>query len=240
MRTLRDKVILITGAGGTVAGAVEAAFRREGAQLVLIDREAVRVTGRAHSFNTPAFEADLSSFGSAQAVVAQAEAQFGRVDGLVHLVGEVVMGRVDEVHEADFERAFATNVQTLFYTVKAVLPALRRREEAFIAGIAAGEAYGERAAGRSLFAAAKGAVASFLRALDAELQGSHVGVGIIFPMGTVDTRTNRARLSEEAARHLIHPDALARAFVAAALSGEGGTLLELPVYPPRLPVRQVV
>lgn len=78
MRTLRDKVILITGAGGTVAGAVEAAFRREGAQLVLIDREAVRVTGRAHSFNTPAFEADLSSFGSAQAVVAQAEAQFGR------------------------------------------------------------------------------------------------------------------------------------------------------------------
>jgi NAD(P)-dependent dehydrogenase (short-subunit alcohol dehydrogenase family) len=199
----------------------------------------------AHSYNTPAVEADLCSFENAQSVVAQAEAQFGRVDGLVHLVGEVVVGGIEEVTAADFERAFTTNVQTLFYAVKAVLPALLRREEGFIAGIAAQEAYGDRACGdrapeRSLFAAAKGAVASFLRALDAELQGTAIGVSIVFPMGMVDTRANRARLSEEAARHLIHPDALARAFVAAALSGEGGTLLELPVYPPRLVVQQTL
>jgi NADP-dependent 3-hydroxy acid dehydrogenase YdfG len=37
MKTLNDKIIVITGVGGRLAGAVEDAFREAGAQLVLVD-----------------------------------------------------------------------------------------------------------------------------------------------------------------------------------------------------------
>jgi len=115
----------------------------------------------------------------------------------------------------------------------ASLPALLKREEGFIGSIASQEAWGGGAAGAGLFAAAKGAVATFLRSLDADLAHTQVGVAIIFPMGPVDTLTNRTRFHDTDPAHLIHPFAIAQAFVAAATSGVGGRLLEIPVHPPR-------
>lgn len=234
MKTLANKVIIVTGAGGAIAGSVGSTFRKEGAQLVLVDRDGVRIQGRASGYDTRPIEADFSTLKSAQAVVAQVEAELGRVDGLVHLVGEVVTGSLLEADEADYELAFSSNVKTLFNATKAVLPALLKREEGFIGGIASREAWGGGAAGAGLFAAAKGAVATFLRSLDADLAHTQVGVAIIFPMGPVDTLTNRGRFRRADSAHLIHPHAIAQAFVAAATSGVGGTLLEIPVYPPRV------
>ena len=82
-----------------------------------------------------------------------------------------------------------------------------------------------------MFAAAKSAVATFLRSLDAELASTNVGVAIVFPMGTVDTLTNRKVVGDD--KKLIHPRALASALVSAALSGEDASLMELLIHPPR-------
>ena len=233
MKTLRNKVIIITGAGGAIAGSVESAFRKEGAQLVLVDRDGVRVQGRAAGYDIPPIEADFSTLSGAEAAVAQVEAELGRVDGLVHLVGEVVTGSLLEASEADFDLAFSTNVKTLFNATRAVLPALLKGEEGFVGGIASQEAWGGGAAGAGLFAAAKGAVATFLRSLDADLAHTQIGVGVVFPMGPVDTLTNRSRFPDLEPAQLIHPAALGRAFVAAAQSGVDGRLLEVLVHPPR-------
>lgn len=233
MKTLKDKVVIVTGAGGAVAGSVESAFRKQGAQIVLVDRDGVRIQGRAAGYDVPPIEADFSTFEGAQAVVAQVEAELGRVDGLVHLVGEVVTGSLLDADEKDFDAAFETNVKTLFHATRAVLPALMKREEGFIGGIASQEAWGGGAAGAGLFAAAKSAVATFLRSLDADLADTHVGVAIVFPMGPVDTATNRRRLRGDASLRLINPYAVGQAFVSAALSGTGGSLLEILVHPPR-------
>jgi NADP-dependent 3-hydroxy acid dehydrogenase YdfG len=232
MKTLKDKVIMITGAGGTIAGAVESAFRSEGARLALVDKEKVRILGRANSYRALALEADFSSLENARNVVAEVKRDMGRLDGLIHLVGEIVTADVVDASEEDYEVVFDTNVRTLFHAVKAVLPVLLEQESGMIAGIASQEAWGGSAAGSSLFAAAKSAVATFLRSLDAELVDSAVSVAIAFPMGRVDTLSNR-RMFQAESPHFIHPDAIARALVAAALAGEEGSLLELPIHPPR-------
>jgi NADP-dependent 3-hydroxy acid dehydrogenase YdfG len=232
MKTLKDKVIIITGAGGAIAGAVAEAFYKEGSRLLLVDRDVVRIEGRASSYGTTPVQEDLMSFDSAQRVVAEAKTRYGKVDGVIHLVGDLVTGSVLETSFDDYTRVFQTNVRTLFDMTKAILPDLLKRDEAFIAGIACKEAWGGGAAGMSVFAAAKGAVATFLRSLDEELQNTGVGVSIIYPMGPADTLHNRKtpRTKDQA---LIHPESIARALLDAALSGEGGRLLELPVYPPR-------
>ena len=233
MRTLRDKGIIITGAGGTIAGAVEQAFVEAGARLLLVDRDPVRIKGRASSYNTPPLEADMSSLENAEEMIHRAKTYLGKVDGIIHLVGEIVTGSVGELPADAFDLAFHSNMRTLYYAAKAILPELMKREEGFIAGIASQEAWGGGAANASLFAASKSAVATFLRSLDAELQSSNIAVAIVFPMGPVDTLTNRRQLPSSEPRTLISPKAIAGALVTAALSGDGGRLLELPIYPPR-------
>ncbi len=231
MKTLRDKIVMVTGAGGTIAGAVQEALVRAGARPALVDRDAVRIRGRAASYNALAVESDLGTVDEARRVVAEITERNGRIDGLVHLVGDVVTGAVEDLDVADYERAFDTNVRTLFTTLQATLPELRRREEAFVGGIAAHEAWGGGAAGSGLFAASKSAVAALLRSLDRELEGSAITVGIVFPMGFVDTVSNRQRLGATA--DMVDPRAIASAFVSAAVADDGGRMVELPVYPPR-------
>ncbi len=232
MKTLHDKVIIITGAGGTIAGAVQEALARAGARPALVDRDVVRIQGRATSYNAAAIESALASPEEAERVVREVKEQTGRIDGLVHLVGDVVPGTLQEADQDAFDRSFDTNVRTLFYAIKAVLPELLARDEGFIGGIAAHEAWGGGAAGGGLFAAAKSAVAAMLRSLDRELEDSAVSVGIVFPMGTVDTISNRRQL-QDPGLPMIAPSTIGDAFVSAALAGEGGRLVELPVYPPR-------
>ncbi len=231
MQTLKDKVIVITGAGGAIAGAVAESFAKAGARLLLVDRDLVRIEGRASSYNAPVVESQLNSFEEAQQMVDTAKNTYGKVDGLVHLVGDMDTSTVLDTPLDAYDRVFDSNVRTLFYSVKAVLPELLKREEAFIGGIASREAWGGGAAGASLFAAAKSAVGAFLRSLDKELQDSKVGVSIVYPMGPVDTLTNRH--AHGASSALINPEGIGEAFVRAALSGHGGSLLEIPIYPPR-------
>jgi NADP-dependent 3-hydroxy acid dehydrogenase YdfG len=231
MKTLKDKVIVITGAGGAMAGAVIEGFHRAGARLLLVDRDAMRIEGRANSYGITPCQEDLMSFDSAQRVVAEAKSRFSKVDGLVHLVGDVTTGSVLDTSFEDYSRVFQTNVRTLFDMTKAILPELVKREEAFIAGIASREAWRGSAANSSIFAAAKSAVATFLRSLDGELQDTGVGVSIIYPMGYLDTLHNRKTLGKK--EPFIQSESIAQALVSAALSGQGGRLLEVPVYPPR-------
>ena len=233
MKTLNDKAIVITGAGGAVAGAVEEVFAEAGARPILVDRDVIRIRARADSYATRAIEEDLLTAASAERAASAALERMGRIDGLVHLVGEVVPGRLEEVDDAAFDLAFDSNVRTLFHTLRAFLPHLKTRDEAFVGAIGARQAFQGGMAGAAVFSAAKGAGATMLRSLDAELADTSVVVTIVTPLGTVDTRTSREHLPDPGPGGWISPEAIARAFRAAALTGHGGRLLEVPVYPPR-------
>lgn len=234
MRSLQDHVVIITGAGGSIAGAVADAFLEAGARPALIDRDAVRIEGRAASYSSIAVTSDMATMASAREAVASVCERFGHVDALVHLVGEVTTGSVTEVHDdALYDEAFESNVRTLVNAVAAVLPDFLRRDTGFIGGIASLEAWQGGVAGSALFGAAKSAVASYLRSLDRDLAGTGVNVGICFPMGPVDTASNRRALGRADRSTMIDPRAVGQAFVAAASWEHGGRLVELPIYPPR-------
>ncbi|MEX2502915.1 MAG: SDR family oxidoreductase [Trueperaceae bacterium] len=232
MKTLKDKAIVITGAGGVVAGDVAESLAEAGARPILVDRDRVRIEGRAASFGTIVIEEDLMSEASAHRAADAAHARMGRIDGVVHLIGAIVPGRLEEVDDAAFDEAFDSNVRTLFHVTRAFLPHLRAQEEAWFASIGAKEAFQGGSPGAALFAAAKGAAATMLRSLDAELAGTGVDVTIVSPLGPIDTGSARRHLTEHD-QAWITPQAVARAFRAAALAGEGGRLLELPIHPPR-------
>lgn len=235
MQALRDKVIIITGAGGSIAGAVAEAFREAGARPALIDRELVRIQGRASAYRSAAVESDLNSTAAAERAVAAVLAHHGQLHGLVHLVGERASGPISSIDEATFDTVFNSNVRTLHLAVRAVLPHLMRQRQGFIGGIASKGAWvggmAGGADGAAVFAAAKSAVGAYLHALDDELQGTGVHVSICYPMGVVDTEANRRSLGRNHPYSRIGPQAIGRAFVVAAQAGDGGRMLEIPVHP---------
>jgi NAD(P)-dependent dehydrogenase (short-subunit alcohol dehydrogenase family) len=237
MQTLRGKVVVITGAGGAIAGAVAEAFFESGATPALVDRDRLRVQGRANTFRGAAVESSLATLREAEAAMAAVAERQGAIHALVHLVGERATDPLESMSEEAFDTVMDSNVRTLFLATKAVLPYLRAQGDGFIGGIASKGGWMGGVAGGApnavAFAAAKGAVGAFLHALDRELASTNIQVGICYPMGAVDTNENRRALGRAGDVRLIDPKRIGEAFVAAALSGVGGRLVEFPVHPPR-------
>ncbi len=221
---LTDKVFIVTGAAGAIAGSINAALLGAGARLMLIDRKVVQ---------TPAGEttvADLDSLEGAGAMVQMTLERFGCVDGLVHTVGGFAAEKALAFKPETFEAMFNTNVRTLVNVSAAVLPELVKTE-GFLGGIAAGQVARGSGAGAALYTAAKGAVALYLKSVAAEVKG--IRAGVVYPMGTVDTPANRKSMGAEKAETWIDPAEIAQAFVFMAGRGARGRVLEVQVHPPQ-------
>ncbi len=227
--TLEGKVFIITGAGGAISSAINAAFHAAGAQLALADRLGNAERARDQLGAGLAVGVDLTSLEGVQAMVAATLAHYGRIDGLIHTVGGFSTGKILEFKPDDFTRMFDVNVKTLVFAVSAVLPEVLK-QDGFIGGISAAQVARGAGAGAALYTAAKGAVALYLKSLDAELKGSSAKAGMIYPMGAVDTPANRRDMPDANPNTWIDPAEIAAAFVYMASRSSRGRVLEMQVF----------
>jgi NAD(P)-dependent dehydrogenase (short-subunit alcohol dehydrogenase family) len=221
MQTLLEQVFIVAGGAGAIGGAIVGALREAGARVVVADRHAAEGV----------LAVDLSRPEGAEQMVKATLAQHGRLDGVISTVGGFAMGKLHEAPLADYDRMFDLNVRTLYHVARAVVPHFLGQRRGFLAGFASEPAWTGAAPGMSLYAASKAAVATLLRSLDGELQGTDVQVAIVYPMGAVDTPANRKDMP--GFDRFIDPNEIAATLVHAASRSRAGRLLELPVFPPR-------
>lgn len=233
MTTLQDRVFVLTGAGGAIAGPIARAFAHAGARLVLVDRHEEHVAERAREFRALPLGADLTTLAGAASMANDVVGRWGRIDGLVHTVGGFAMGRIVDSDAATYDRMFDLNVRTLFNVLHAVAPAMLARGDGFICGISSEPGWTGRAPGTALYGAAKAAATSLLRTLELEAKGTQVGVCIVYPMGVVDTPANRRDMPNVDPRTFIDPGEIAASILHAATRSTRGRLTELPIHPPR-------
>ena len=233
MAALSDRVYVVTGGGGAIARAILRAFAGAGAQVVVVDRTLDHARAAAEEVGGLALAADLTTAAGADEMIRATVSARGRVDGLIHTVGGFAMGKVHEVDPAEYDRMFDLNVRSLFYVTRSLLGELLPRKEGFLAAFASEPAWTGQAPGMSLYAAAKSAVATFLRSLDGELAGTQIRVAIAYPMGAVDTPANRKDMPDFDPARYIDPAEIAETLLFAATRGARARLLELPVFPQR-------
>lgn len=229
--SIRGTVTLITGGSGALAGHIAEAFASAGSRIVLVDRGAAK--DRAAALGGLALSADLLDAESAESSVQAALAWGGRLDHVIHTVGGFHWGPAWDASSADYDRMFDLNMRTLFHIGRAALPVLRESGAGLLAGVAAGQAWKGGAADVALYAASKAAVATWLRSVDDELEGTDVKVSVLFPMGAIDTPANRAAMPDGDPDTWIDPADLASALLLAASASRRGRLREIPVYPGR-------
>ncbi len=133
------RVVVITGAGGTLGAALSRQFAGEpNTDVVLSDVSAPSLDATVGGLgdNGAAVEtvlADVSEIEQVEAVVERAVQQFGQLDVLISNAGVLAPnGRIHNLTTEDWERAFRINVLGAVNGIRAAVPVMRAQKSGSI------------------------------------------------------------------------------------------------------------
>ncbi|UGA37115.1 SDR family oxidoreductase [Chromobacterium haemolyticum] len=141
--SLRDKTVVITGAGSGIGAACARRFAAEGARVALVGRRAGPLLALAEETGGLALAGDAADSALWEDFLARIHARWGRVDGLAACAGGLGMGAALETDDEAWRAAMRANLDTAFVSARACLPDLMRQGGGMvlmssIAGLAAG------------------------------------------------------------------------------------------------------
>lgn len=188
MELLKDKCVLLTGAGGGIGSAVAAALAGEGATLVLADFDpaaAERVADilRGQGRRASAHQVDVASWDSCARLIGEALEAHGRIDGLVQFAGVAYFAQPWEEEDGTrARRLLEVNLLGSYQLGVQVLQCMRRQGSGSIINVSSGAQSGIAAC--AAYCASKAGVAglTYAWALDAAPHG--IRVNALSPIGT--------------------------------------------------------
>lgn len=123
------RVVAITGAGGALGGALSAHFAAApDTDVVLSDASQASLDATLAGVDAPveSLLADVSAVEQVEAVVARAVERFGRLDVMIGNAGVLSPnGRIHNLTDQDWERAFRVNVLGSVNAIRAAVPVMR-------------------------------------------------------------------------------------------------------------------
>ena len=185
MGTLEGQVAIVTGAVRGIGLGIARRLAKEGARVVVWDRDAVAFDAAAAGLSPVLVQTvDVADRGSVDAAFAATVAATHRVDILVNNAG--INGPVHpswEYPPEAWDQVIAVDLTGVFYCCRAVLPTMRAAGYGRIVNVAsiAGK---EGGPGIAAYAAAKGGVIAYTKSLAKELSPSNVLVNAIAPVIT--------------------------------------------------------
>ena len=189
MKTLNDRVVVITGAASGIGRALACQLAGEGAAVAISDTDAdgLRATAamvRAADGRVLDAVVDVSDVAAVRAHAEAVRAEFGVVHQLYNNAGIAVIGRIEDQSYDDLRRVMDVNFWGVVHGTKEFLPELIASGDGHIVNISSvfGIIAPPRLAG---YDAAKFAVRGFTEALRGELLASKhpVGVTVVHPGG---------------------------------------------------------
>jgi len=190
-QALEGRVAMVTGASRGIGAAIALAFGGEGARVAVhYHRSAERAAGVARAIEAVSggaltVQADVTDAGAVQAMVETTLARFGRIDILVNNAGILNRHLVHEMPDDVWDGMIATNLKSVFLCTRAVLPHMLARGSGKIINL--GSSIGQKGlTGHAHYAAAKGGIIAFTRALAREVGPKGIHVNAIAP-GPIET-----------------------------------------------------
>ena len=185
-----DKTVLITGAGSGIGTATARRFASEGANVVLNGRRAAKlaeVAAHLDPARTLVHPGDASVEAEVEALVAAAVARFGGLDVLVANAGTFAGSTATKTSTDDWRKVMATNLDGVFFAVRAALPHLIARKGNIVSVASVSGLGGDW--GAVAYNASKGGVVNMTRALAMDNGRHGVRVNSVCPSLTITEMT---------------------------------------------------
>jgi len=198
MRTpsgLAGKSTLVTGGSRGIGRAIVELFAEEGAQVTFLYRDnanaaqdvVTKMRGAGHEVH--AEQADVTDAAACNAAAERLADRAGRIDVLVNNAGVIRDNPLTGLDDDDIKAVLDTNVGGVFNVTRAVVPYMVMQRAGCIVNLSsvAGDKGGR---GQTNYAASKGAVNAFTRALAVELAPRRIRVNAVAP-GVIDTEMSQ-------------------------------------------------
>jgi len=236
MLNLKGQAVLITGASTGIGAAAAVALAQAGADVGVnychSKKAAEKVGRRVRACGRRALllECDVCDPDQVKAMVDEFAKAFGRIDILFANAGGM-MKRCPLARMPDrlWHQVIALNLDSVFYTVRAVLPHMIKAGRGNIILNSSVAARNGGGGGAVHYAAAKGALVTFAKGLAKEVAAAGIRVNVIAPGVTVTPFHEKVTEPEQMKRFLAsspvgrlgEPDDIARAVVWLAGETEG-------------------
>jgi 3-oxoacyl-[acyl-carrier protein] reductase len=193
---IAGKSVLVTGGSRGIGRAIVELFAAEGADVTFLYRGSteaaagVAEAARAAGQRVTAEQADVCDAEACAAVVERMVERCGRIDVLVNNAGVIRDNLLGFLSPEDVQTVLDTNVVGVFNVTRAVVPHMISKRAGRIINVSsvAGDKGGR---GQSNYAASKGAINAFTRAMAVELAPRRIRVNAVAP-GVIETEMSQA------------------------------------------------
>jgi 2-keto-3-deoxy-L-fuconate dehydrogenase len=186
-RRLAGKIALVTAAGQGIGRAIADRLHADGAEVHASDLRPGLLAGYPGA-GTAALDATDHD------AVAAYFARFPRIDVLVHAVGYVHQGTIEECSPADWRRSMTITLDTAYTVIAAAIPRMKQHGGSIIpiASVASSiKGFPRRAA----YGAAKGGIIGLTKSVAADYLKAGIRCNAVCP-GTVDSPSLRDRIAD--------------------------------------------
>jgi len=218
---LNGKTALITGSTSGIGLGIAERFAVGGANIVLngfgdateIERLRKGLAAK-HKVSVVYDGADMSKPDAVAAMVTNAVREFGAIDLLINNAGIQHVAPVDDFPVAKWDAIIAINLSAAFHTVRAALPAMKRKRWGRIVNIASAHAL-VASPYKSAYVAAKHGIAGFTKTVALEVAEQGITVNAVCP-GYVLTPLVQKQIPDTARSRGISEEAVIRDVLLAA------------------------
>ena len=213
MRALTGKVAVVTGASRGLGRAMAVALAEAGADVAVAARARPELEETAHlveacGARALALTTDVASYASVESLMAHTVSTLGRLDVVINNAGIARVAPLAEASLDDWRTIVDVNLSGVFHGCRAAAPYLIRQRAGKVINLASVLA-AAGLPGYTMYAATKGGIISFTRALGVEWARHNVQVNAIAP-GWFVTEMNEAAFADPKIHERLTRDIPAR------------------------------
>ncbi len=197
MKELRNKVVLITGAGGGIGLNTAGFFAEAKTRLVLTDINELALENAKqrlakHDIEIMTRVVDVTDLKAVEQLAVDVAAKFGGVDILINNAGIGYNAEIADTPLAKWQQLMNINFWAPLYHIQTFLPYMKNKKSGHIVNVSSGQAY-FRAPTWGAYSVTKLAIGAMSEILNVEVARDNVKVTTVYPFlvntGFYDTAT---------------------------------------------------